>query len=173
MWVIADVEFDTDETAREAYRLAEEGRLAGVSVDLGNVTAELEILATDDEGFPTDWLETIVSGEVLGATQVAMPAFAEAHIEFVDGQPLAFLAPEGLVTSDRRTISPGALVWREGAPLMFNDSSDGHDGAVHVGNLRNFRRSSLVASAVEFIPPNLGALTKPFIEEGKIRGHGS
>jgi len=173
MWIIAEVVFDSDTDAQEAERLAREGKLAGVSVDLGNVTSEIEILDVDDEGFPTDWLETVTQGEILGATQVAMPAFAEARIEWVDGQPLAFLAPEAASTSDRRTIAPGALTWRDGAPLMFNDSSDGHAGAVHVGNLHNFRRSALVASEVSTLPPNLGGLTKPIIEDGAIRGHGA
>ncbi len=33
MWLIADVTFDTDSEAREAERLAADGKLAGVSVD--------------------------------------------------------------------------------------------------------------------------------------------
>lgn len=173
MWIIADVVFDSDEAAREAERLAQESKISGVSIDLADVTSEIEILEVDDEGFPTDWLETVTSAEVLGATQVVMPAFADARIEWVDGQPLAFLAPEGTVTSDRRTISPGALVWRENAPLMFNDTSDGHDGAVHVGNLRNFRRTALVSSGVSLLPPDLGGLTKPTVSSGKIVGHGA
>ena len=56
MWVIADVEFDTDETAREAYRLAEEGRLAGVSVDLGNVTKAIS------EAMNREMAESVSSG---------------------------------------------------------------------------------------------------------------
>jgi len=173
MWIVADVVFDSDETAREAERLATEGKLAGVSADLGNVSIELEILDQDENDIPTDWTETVTSGEILGATQVAMPAFADARIELVDGRLLAFLVPEGALTSDRRTIAPGALVWRENAPLMFNDTSDGHDGAVHVGNLVNFRRLALVASEVPLTPPALRGLTKPVVSEGFIKGHGA
>jgi len=171
MWIVADVVFDSDTEAREAERLAREGKLAGVSVDLGNVTSEIEVLDEDEDGFPVDWLETLTEGEILGATQVAMPAFADAHIEIQDGQLVAYLAPEGITTSDKRLIAPNALTWRENAPLMFNDSSDGHAGAVHVGNLVNFRRvgAVLVASS----DPNLAGLMKPMVRDGKIVGHGA
>lgn len=169
MWILADVEFDTDAEAREAERLAREGKLAGISVDLADVTEEIEILDVDDEGFPTDWLITVTDAEILGATQVAMPAFGDARIEFENGA-VAYLAPEGLKTSDRRLIGVNALRWRDPAPLMFNDTADGHDGAVFVGNLVNFRRvGALVASG----NPNLGTLTKPMVQDGKIVGHGA
>lgn len=172
MWVVADVVFDTDNEAREAERLAREGKLAGVSVDLGNVTSEIEILATDEDGFPTDWLETLTQGEILGATQVAMPAFADARIVEEDGSLVAYLAPEGLKTSDRRGITPHALDWRENAPLMFNDTSDGHEGAVHVGNLVNFRRVGELA-LVASTNPGLTGITRPFVQDGKLVGHGA
>lgn len=171
MWVIADVTFDTDADAREAERLVREGKMAGVSVDLADVTSEIEILTVDEEGFPTDWLETVTGAEIIGATQVAMPAFADARIVMEDGGFVAYLAPEGLTTSDRRTISPHALTWRDPAPLMFNSSSDGHNGSEFVGNLTNFRRlgdMALVASN-----PNLLGLTKPHVQDGKIVGHGA
>ncbi len=135
MWIIADVEFDTDAEAREAERLAREGKLSGVSVDLAIQDAEIDIIEVDEDGFPTDWLETITSAEIIGATQVAMPAFAEAKLVEQNGKIVAFLAPEGIETSDKRKIADGALTWRDPAPLMFNDSSDGHDGAIFVGNL--------------------------------------
>ncbi len=169
-WIIADLTYDSDETAREAERLAREGKLAGVSVDLADMVAEIEILATDEDGFPIDWVETITQAEIIGATQVGMPAFADAHIDEVDGRLVAFLAPEGLDTSDRRIITSGALTWREEVPLFFTDENvSGHEGAVHVGNLTNFRRA-LTAS---FEDPGLPTLTKPIIEDGKLVGHGA
>jgi hypothetical protein len=176
MWIIADVEFDTDSEAREAERLAREGKLAGLSVDLGDVTAELEILDVDDDGFPVDWLETVTDAEIIGATQVAMPAFADARIEFGDS-PVAFLAPEGAETSDRRLIEAGALRWRDPAPLMFTDTTDErHQGAVFVGNLTNFRRqlvASIPISQDWLVDPRLAGLTKPSVEAGRLVGHGA
>lgn len=171
MWIIADVVWDTDEIAAEAARLADEGRLPGISVDLGDVTSELEVLATDDDGFPTDWLDTVTDAEIIGATQVAMPAFADARI----AGNVAFLAPEGVTTSDKRVIAAGALRWRDPAPLMFNDTSDGHNGAVFVGNLTNFRRAlTAVACPDEWkVDPHLPTLTKPKVEQGRIVGHGA
>ncbi len=171
MWIVADVVFDTDEDAREAERLAREGKLAGVSVDLVGVTSEIEIRDIDEDGFPTDWLETITQAEIIGATQVAMPAFADARIEATDSGFVAFLAPEGIDTSDRRHIAEGALVWRDNAPLMFNDTSDGHEHAVHVGNLVNFRRGFASFSVLD--APELHALTKPRIRDGRMEGHGA
>ncbi len=127
MWIIADVEFDTDTEAREAERLVREGKLAGVSVDLSVQDAEIDIIEEDEDGFPTDFLETITAAEILGATIVAMPAFADARLVEQNGKMVAFLAPEGIETSDSRKIADGALTWRDPAPLMFNDSSDGHE----------------------------------------------
>lgn len=177
MWIIADVVFDNDETAREAERLARDGLMPGISVDMTDVDFTEEILATDDDGFPTDWLVTVSGAEIVGATQVAMPAFADARIEFGPDGPIAFLVPEALETSDRRIIEAGALRWRDPAPLMFNDTSDGHDGATFVGNLTNFRRA-LAASAIELdepvgADPGLSTLTRPRIVGGEITGHGA
>lgn len=171
MWIVADVVFDNDEDAREAERLAREDKLAGVSVDLGNVTSEIQVLEEDEDGFPVDWLETLTKAEILGATQVAMPAFADARIVAENGSLVAYLAPEGVQTSDNRIIAPNALSWRENAPLMFNDSSDGHAGAVHVGNLQNFRRLGLALVASS--DPKLAGLMRPKVQDGKLVGHGA
>lgn len=160
MWIIADVEFDTDTEAREAERLAREGKLAGISVDLAIDDAEIDIIEVDEDGFPTDWLETITAAEIIGATQVAMPAFADARLVEQNGKMVAFLAPEGIETSDKRKIEDGALTWRDPAPLMFNDSSDGHAGAIFVGNLTNFRRGSEVLIASGWLP-SLASFTRP------------
>lgn len=142
-WIIADVQFDSDLQAQEAERLVREKKMAGISADIGNVTASLEVLEQDEFGEPTDWLETITEGEIIGATQLAMPAFADAQIVEEEGQLRVYVVPEGVVTSDRRFIRPGALTWRDPAPLMFIDrTTRGHSEAVFVGNLTNFRRTS-------------------------------
>ena len=85
------------------------GKCPGVSADIGDVTATLEVLETDEFGQPTDWLDTITDGEIIGATQLAMPAFKHARIEPQDGQLIAYVVPEGTVTSDKRFIEEGAL----------------------------------------------------------------
>jgi len=181
MWITADVEFDTDEQAREAQRLVREKKLTGISADLGNVTAKLEVLAVDDAGMPSDWLETVEAGEITGGTLVPMPAFGEARIVAnPDGTFTAWILPEGEKTSDRRLIEESALTWRDPAPLMFTDTtSEGHLGAVFVGNLSNFRRDTMSLAAAfvvdpgHFTDPMLPAVTKPHLEDGRFVGHGA
>lgn len=181
MWITADVTFDTDEAAREAERLVREKKLAGISADLGNVTSTLEVLELGPDGMPSDWLETVEKGEVVGGTLVPMPALGDARIvQNPDGTLTAWLVAEGAQTSDRRIIQLGALVWRDPAPLMFTDTTSvGHTGAVFVGNLSNFQRVDvgLVAAFTvhpeHFTDPMLPAVTKPHVEDGRFVGHGA
>lgn len=181
MWITADVTFDTDEAAREAERLVREKKLAGISADLGNVTSTLEVLELDSAGLPVDWLETVEKGEVVGGTLTPMPAFGDARIvSNPDGTLTAWLVAEGAMSSDRRTIQLGALVWRDPAPLMFQDTtSEGHSGAVFVGNLSNFARvDTALVGAFDPYPelfedPQLPAVTRPHVEEGRYVGHGA
>lgn len=79
-WIVADVEYDTDGDATEAMRLADEDKIAGVSADLAVARADVEITEVDDEGFPVDWIETVQEAEIIGFTQLPMPAFAGAKI---------------------------------------------------------------------------------------------
>jgi hypothetical protein len=79
-WIAADVEWDTDDTASEARRLVDEGRLSGISADIGDVTSDVEVLDVDEYGDAVDWREVILAGEIIGGTQVAMPAFGDARI---------------------------------------------------------------------------------------------
>ena len=180
MWIIADVVFDSDEQAREAERLVREAKLSGISADIGQVTSKLEVLSLGEDGAPSDWLETVSAGEIVGGTLLPMPAFGDARIVHnEDGSFTAWLLPEGIKTSDRRLIEPEALAWRDPAPLMFLDQTTDkpHAGAVFVGNLSNFRRSeSLVAAFFQpdpelFSDPMLPAVTKPRIEAGRYSGH--
>lgn len=181
MWITADVVFDTSPQAREAERLVREAKLAGISADVGNVTSKLEVLAMGDDGSPSDWLETVERGEIIGGTLVPMPAFGEARIVVNPDETLtAWLLPEGEATSDHRLINEGALEWRDPAPLMFNpQTSERHQGAIFVGNLSNFQRSPevLVAAiapvAEHFTDPMLPAVTKPHLEDGRYVGHGA
>lgn len=68
----------------EAERLLREGVLATWSPDLGDVVSDLEILAMDEDGHPTDYLEHVVEGTFLGGTMVAIPALGSAVIELLD-----------------------------------------------------------------------------------------
>jgi hypothetical protein len=181
MWITADLVFDSDAEAREAERLVREGKLATLSVRLANVTSKLEVLAMGEDGSPTDWLETIESAEIVSVTQLPVPAQGGARIVAnPDGTYTAWMVEEGEPTSDRRVISPGALTWRDPAPLTFSDREDGaHENAIHVGNLTNFQRSALALVATitpvpeHFADPMLPAVTKPHLEAGRYVGHGA
>lgn len=166
MWIVADVTFDTDTEAREAERLAREGKLAGISVDPGGIP-DFRLEMRGDE----EWV-IFTSYIIGGVTQVAIPAFRDARIEFTDAGPIAWVVPEGIETDDWRSFEVGSVEWRDSVPLMFNDSSDGHDGAIHVGNLTNFRRVAEVA-LVASANPQLAGLMKPMVQDGKIVGHGA
>ena len=79
-WVVGDVTYDSDEQAREAQRLAREDKLSGISLDGAGAESEIVITSTDEFGEPTDWLETITAMEIVGVTQVPMPAFDGARL---------------------------------------------------------------------------------------------
>jgi hypothetical protein len=74
-WIVAELTFDNDEDAAEAMRLADELKIAGVSADVAQVWEASDEL--DAEGFP---VFNLVSAEIVGVTQVPMPAFDGARI---------------------------------------------------------------------------------------------
>ena len=54
------------------------------------------------------------------------------------------IVPEGPVSSDGRSIDAGILTWRDDVELMFTDeTTEGHLGAFHVGNVLNIRRQTV------------------------------
>lgn len=73
-WIVADLAYDNDEEASEAQRLSSEGKIPGVSADVAQI---VEVVGVDEEGFP---MFDLVSAEIVGVTQVPMPAFAGARI---------------------------------------------------------------------------------------------
>lgn len=79
--VVARGVFDSGDTGAEAHRLVSNQMITGVSVDLGEIEVETEILAMDDDGWVTDWLDRFTSWEVMGATLTPWPAFADAAIK--------------------------------------------------------------------------------------------
>lgn len=118
-WIVADVDYRQDiDRAREAMQLADENRIAGVSADIGDVTAELEVVEVDDDGNPTEIVETILAGEIIGATQLPMPAFAGARITMADPVPLvAALVPR---------VHPDWFKGQDlGGPTPFTVTEDG------------------------------------------------
>ena len=107
-WVVADLSYDSDETAREFERLAAEGKFNGVSIHMGKgdfwpvrqmdgawhkLTAEeldaligpVEVEIVTQETVPEDPWANIYDGcfgaEIAAATQVAIPAFPGSRIE--------------------------------------------------------------------------------------------
>lgn len=73
--VIGEGVFDTSEQAIEAMRLVKEGMVKGISID-----AAVQEFAVDEEG------NAHFTAEILAATVVQMPAFADAVIELIDGE---------------------------------------------------------------------------------------
>jgi hypothetical protein len=67
--------------------------------------------------------------------------YAEKPAEDEPRRYRTLLAPEGLMTSDRRYIEPDALSWRD-APIhvMWSDSEVGHGDAVLVGTFLNLHK---------------------------------
>lgn len=81
-WV-GEGEFDTRTQAVDVEGLVRSRTLRGISVDLAEVTADLEVKAEDEDGWPTDWLETVSQGMIAAATVCNIPAFRGCTIELV------------------------------------------------------------------------------------------
>jgi hypothetical protein len=74
-WIIGDLSYDIDAEAAEAERLAVENQIPGVSADVAAIFEETGEL--DEMGLP---VFAMVSAEIVGATQIPMPAFGDARI---------------------------------------------------------------------------------------------
>ena len=74
-WIIGDLSYDIDAEAAEAERLAVENQIPGVSADVAAIFEETGEL--DEMGLP---VFVMVSAEIVGATQIPMPAFGDARI---------------------------------------------------------------------------------------------
>lgn len=76
--------FTLSPEADEAIGLVADGMLRGVSVDLDDVTVELQNEDGStfdlDTGDPRDAIETVVDGRVASAALVSIPAFQEAYV---------------------------------------------------------------------------------------------
>ncbi|MCU1592408.1 MAG: putative actinophage protein [Frankiales bacterium] len=82
--------FDGDDpVGAEVARKVSKKFLRGVSIDVGDVESELEVIEEDEDGWPTDWLERLTAGTIGMATVCGFPAFANCFIEVVDTEALA------------------------------------------------------------------------------------
>lgn len=84
--------FDNSANGKEAERLARNGMLRGVSVDIGFADVEWEITEIDEDGWPIDWLDKFSNIEVMGATQTPFPAFGKAAIKVTSAEEGAEVA---------------------------------------------------------------------------------
>jgi hypothetical protein len=75
---------DHEDDARRAVELIRGGFLTGVSADLAEVTWEEEVVATDEEGWPTEVKLIGGPGMIGGLTVVNVPAFRACRIELLD-----------------------------------------------------------------------------------------
>lgn len=134
---------DTGDVGTEAARLIGNQTLRGVSGDLVDVESTVEVIAEDEDGWPTEIKETVTSGVLAAATVCPIPAFAGCTIELVDadvpeeaaenapallasGSPLpAFTVEVGRCLPCEQTRDPHAIV-AAGGPMApprawFND----------------------------------------------------
>lgn len=84
-WV-GEGDFDEGEFGANIARLVGNQTLRGVSMDLGAMEADVEILEEDEDGWPEDWLTTITYGEIAAATVCNIPAFRGCTIVLLDEQ---------------------------------------------------------------------------------------
>lgn len=118
--IVADGFFDLgSEAGREALRLSTPGPngehpiLQTWSPDLGNVIADMEVNATDEDVRPEDEVLHVVSGTLLGITIAALPALDAAVFEIYDQRGGVLVpapqrnGPEILAAKDRQEPADG------------------------------------------------------------------
>lgn len=83
--------YDDSPVGREAYRLLNKKMLRGVSVDLSNMKGDYTGAEPDETGrVDVFGGQLLVTGaKIMGATQCAFPAFAEAYLEVLEPEALA------------------------------------------------------------------------------------
>lgn len=111
---------DTDPVAAGIARKVGERYLRGVSVDVGDVESEFEILAEDEDGWPTDWLDRMTAGRIGMATICGMPAFEACVIELAAEDAMAASAALPALPADltaHAVDGPGWSLVAAGGPL--------------------------------------------------------
>lgn len=80
---------DQDTVAVQIARKVADKFYRGVSIDVGSVESELEVIEEDEDGWPIDWLDHLTAGQIAMATVCGFPAFEDAFIEVTDMDALA------------------------------------------------------------------------------------
>lgn len=88
--IVATGVFDgADPVAADIARKVGEQYLRGISIDVGDVESELEVLEEDEDGWPIDWLDHLTAGTIGMATVCGFAAFEGATIELTEPDALA------------------------------------------------------------------------------------
>lgn len=129
-------------------RYVRERALRGVSVDLGEVVAEEDVLEVDDEGWPERVRMRVTQGSIAQATVCPFAAFPGAYIELddesesaaEDAEPAPALAASALriiTPGDRRSLTASAGVAPALPPREWFSRVEQPDPARHVYLGRN------------------------------------
>jgi hypothetical protein len=124
--------FTPDDNGTRFAGLVEQQAVKGISVDISDVDTAITVSGLDDIGMPTDTMEILVSGEIMGATLCPFPALKDAYIVLGDGtdpnapqsipvsQPNAEAAAAGIHVLNVRECVPcssGAVTASAAGPL--------------------------------------------------------
>jgi hypothetical protein len=82
--IVGSGRFDTGSVGMEAARLVGNQTLRGVSGDIVDAESTVEVLAEDEDGWPTQIKETLTAGVLAAATVCPIPAFAGCTIALTD-----------------------------------------------------------------------------------------
>lgn len=103
--VVAAGVFDSGAAGIEAERLVRDQMMTGVSLDPGGTEVEIEVIETDEDGWPTEWIDHFTYYVMAGLTICAVPAFARAKIKVSEaaaaesGEPTTVADPETIAAS--------------------------------------------------------------------------
>lgn len=147
-WVVANVDWDDSDLAREALRLADERRMPSISVDYATVTSVVEVTAEDD-GVPTEFQERITAAEIVGATQLPIPAFADARI--VSAEDFARMTVVTASTRCPDCYTQPAL--DKLTPLTVEPCGDHHRVYGHIATAGDCHLGLLAARSMCVTPP--------------------
>lgn len=166
-WVGEGV-FDDRPEAADVEQLVRDQHLRGVSVDLAATMSEIEVVAEDEDGFPTEILDTLTAGEIAAATVCNTPAFRGCTIELVDDDADAGTEVDGDVVD---AIAASAGPWLPAFRII-------NDGPGCEPCTTDPDRATLVAAAGPEFPPAAwftadlpGPTPLTITDDGRVFGH--